>query len=149
MTTRKLTWLPVLGVAALLGACAEPPSRPPLAEPVYSAPYVQHGTVRSIRMVRVDDPTTGGGALLGGAVGAVAGNQIGHGGGRAAATMLGAIGGAIIGNQVERNRNYAYDAVRVTVRFDSGDIRSFDFESVGDLRVGERVRSDGYQLFRG
>jgi hypothetical protein len=34
-------------------------------------------------------------------VGGVLGNQIGHGSGRAAATLLGALGGAMVGNNIE------------------------------------------------
>ncbi|HWI82267.1 glycine zipper 2TM domain-containing protein [Ramlibacter sp.] len=51
--------------------------------------------------------TTGTGAVIGGLAGGVIGNQIGHGGGRAAATALGVIGGALLGNNVEGNQAQA------------------------------------------
>ena len=51
--------------------------------------------------VAVQQPSSGGGALLGAIVGGVLGNQIGHGMGRAAATGLGVVAGAGVGNSIE------------------------------------------------
>lgn len=48
-------------------------------------------------------PNTTGATIVGGAVGALIGNSIGHGDGRAAATVGGAAVGAVVGNQVARN----------------------------------------------
>lgn len=149
MRTRSVMGPVALAALGLLGACGHPDRPAPISEPVYSTATVQYGTVRSIEAVRVGDRTSGGGALIGGAVGAVAGNQVGSGSGRAAATVLGAIGGAVIGNQIERNRADARDVVRVTVRYDSGYVRSYDYESVGSLRVGDRVYTDGQHVYRG
>lgn len=44
---------------------------------------------------------TGAGAAMGAVAGGVIGNQIGHGSGRAAATLLGVVGGAVLGDRVE------------------------------------------------
>jgi uncharacterized protein YcfJ len=49
----------------------------------------------------VQQPNSGAGAVLGAIAGGVLGNQIGHGSGRAAATVIGAIGGAGVGNSIE------------------------------------------------
>ena len=51
--------------------------------------------------VAVQQPNSGGGAVIGGIAGGVLGNQVGHGTGRAAATLLGALGGAMVGNNIE------------------------------------------------
>ncbi|HXR51116.1 MAG TPA: glycine zipper 2TM domain-containing protein [Steroidobacteraceae bacterium] len=44
-----------------------------------------------------------GATIVGGAVGALIGNSIGHGDGRAVATVGGAVAGAVVGNQLARN----------------------------------------------
>ena len=45
------------------------------------------------------------GTLAGGAVGGIAGSQIGHGNGKTAATIGGALGGAVLGNQFIPTQN--------------------------------------------
>jgi uncharacterized protein YcfJ len=49
-----------------------------------------------------------GATLVGGLLGAVVGNQFGHGDGRRAATVAGAALGAVVGNQSAANRRDAY-----------------------------------------
>ena len=81
-------------------------------------------------------------------IGGVVGNQFGSGTGRALATGAGIVGGAVAGNAIE-NRNKRDDEVyRVWIRLDNGTMRSLDFHRVDDLRVGDRVRYDGGQLYR-
>ncbi|HEY0884598.1 MAG TPA: glycine zipper 2TM domain-containing protein, partial [Ramlibacter sp.] len=58
-------------------------------------------------VVQQQPATSGGGAVIGGIVGGLAGNQIGGGSGRAAATALGVIGGALLGNSIEGNQAQA------------------------------------------
>ena len=80
--------------------------------------------------------------MIGGVLGAVVGNQFGHGAGRAAMTGVGAAGGAIAGNNVERNYKTAVVGYRVNVRLDNGHTRTFQRTSIGNLQVGDRVRVD-------
>ena len=72
---------------------------------ISSTPVIQQVAVPrqvcSNQPVVVQQPTTGAGAIMGGIAGGAIGNQIGGGGGRAAATALGLIGGAILGNNIE------------------------------------------------
>ena len=58
-------------------------------------------------MVQQQPATSGGGAVIGAVVGGLAGNQIGGGSGRAAATALGVLGGALMGNSIEGNQAQA------------------------------------------
>jgi outer membrane lipoprotein SlyB len=109
---------------------------------------VQYGSVQSIDTVRAQSQTTGGGALLGGAAGAVIGHQIDHGNTKAAATVVGIVAGALIGNEIEKNQRAARDFYRVAVRLDDGAVRAFDYQSLGDIRVGDRVRVENNQVFR-
>src|SRR5437016_3208714 len=57
------------------------------------APY-QLGRVQSIEPIHVDGRTSGGGAVVGGAIGGLLGHQVDHGMRRDAATFAGVIAGA-------------------------------------------------------
>ena len=143
---------------SLLAACASHPSRS--NEPVYggsrsgssSSPYagVASGQVRSIESVgALQDQPQGAGAVAGGVIGAVVGRQFGdshHG--RNVGTVVGAVGGAVIGNEIEKNARRDSAGVRIVVQLEQGGTRSFEFKSAGDLRVGDRVRVEGNQLYR-
>lgn len=142
-----------VGVLALVSACSSTPMRhDPVhvqSAPVYSAPmYGESGQVTSIEVIPVASRPSGAGAILGAVIGGVVGNQFGSGSGKALATGAGIVGGAVAGNAIE-NRNKRDDEVyRVWIRLDNGSMRSLDFHRVDDLRVGDRVRYDGGQLYR-
>ncbi|HSW05865.1 glycine zipper 2TM domain-containing protein [Aquabacterium sp.] len=133
----------VASVAALSG-CASNTSVQPEPRASYSTAY---GSVQNIEVVPVAHRGPGAGAVLGAVIGGVLGNQVGGGTGRAVATVGGAVGGAMIGNAIQK-RN-ADDVYRVSVRLDSGAYRSFDFQRIDDLQVGDRVRVEGGQMYRG
>jgi outer membrane lipoprotein SlyB len=148
---RPLLSVVAAGSLALLGACSSTPMH---GDRVYDAPYAnapaygEHGVVTSIEVIPVASRPSGAGAVLGAVIGGVVGNQFGSGGGRAAMTGAGIVGGALAGNAIE-NRNKRDDEVyRVWVRMDNGGMRSLDFQRIDDLRVGDRVRYDGGQLYR-
>jgi outer membrane lipoprotein SlyB len=108
-----------------------------------------YGRVQSIEPIRAESRTSGGGALVGGAIGALAGHQIDHGARKDAATIVGAVAGALIGNQIEKNNAGVRDVYRVSIRLDSGEVRAYDYAQLNDLRVGERVRIDANnQVYR-
>ena len=131
------------------------PSRSEAPPPVYSpqrgaAPVTtSYGTVRSIEGAVAAESSRGGGAVVGGLIGAVVGRQFADSNrGKNVGTVAGAVGGALIGNEIEKNARRDPQAVRVQVQVDQGGLRSFDFQAVGDLRVGDRVRIEGNQLYR-
>lgn len=155
---RRLAPPLALGALALLTACAGPgygyretrtvvyEAPRPAARPAYS----EHGTVQEIDIIQTARRSSGAGALIGAVLGGVLGNQFGSGGGRFAATGVGAVAGAVAGNAVEGRRARRDDEVfRVSVRFDDGSVRAYDFYQVDDLRVGDRVRWENGQLYRG
>ena len=76
-----------------------------MARVISSTPVVQQVAVpRQVcnnQQVITEAPRSGGGALLGALVGGLAGNAIGSGGGRTAATALGLFGGAVVGDRFE------------------------------------------------
>ena len=130
---------------ALASGCA---SRQPAPAPVSSYQGTQYGVVQSIDTVRAQSQTSGGGAIVGGVIGGLIGHQIDSGHRKAAATGVGVVAGAIIGNEIEKNNSGARDIYRVTVRTDYGNVRSFDYAQLDNLRVGDRVRIENNQLYR-
>jgi outer membrane lipoprotein SlyB len=142
---------PLLSLALLAACAATPGTRTP--EPVYSprgSTSVSYGQVRSIEAIGIaPDQPQGAGAVVGGIVGAVVGRQFADSShGKNVGMVAGAVGGAIVGNEMEKNARRDQSNVRVTVQLDHGGSRVFEFKSAGDLRVGDRVRIEGNQLFR-
>jgi outer membrane lipoprotein SlyB len=143
---------------ALLSACAT--QRPQASNaPVYSpsrtgAPQgyaSSYGTVRSIESIgaSANETPQGGGAVIGGVLGAIVGRQFADSNhGKNLGTDHGAVGGALVGNEIQKNARRDSQGVRVNVQLEQGGVRSFDFQSIGELRVGDRVRIEGSQLYR-
>ena len=163
ISTRLISTLGALGAAVAMSACTTAPSQhgggyypPPGGYPQQGGyppqgqgSYAQFGQVTNVEYMRSGQSQGVAGAVVGGAVGGLAGNQVGGGSGRAAATVVGVIGGALIGRALEQNMNRGgYDHYRVSVQFDDGSRRSFDYAQAPDVRVGDRVRADGNQLYR-
>lgn len=98
---KKTLLIPLLGLGALGAAHAQEI----VGRVISSTPVVQQVAVpRQVctnQPVAVEQPKTGAGAAMGAIAGGVIGNQVGHGSGRALATMAGLIGGAVLGNNVE------------------------------------------------
>ena len=98
--------LVISSVAAATAFAAFPASAVDImARVISSTPVVQQVAVpRQVcnnQQVITEAPRSGGGALLGALVGGLAGNAIGSGGGRTAATALGLFGGAVVGDRFE------------------------------------------------
>ncbi len=137
----------MLIATTVLGGCAAngPQQTSAPYSPSYSTPSRSnasgYGTIESIQITRAGNPSSGGGAIVGGLVGGLLGNQVGSGSGRTAATVVGAVGGAVVGNSVEQNRNaQTADMYQIRVRLDNGDSTTVVQDSIVDLRVGNRVR---------
>ena len=123
------------------------------ASPAYSAPThavaarvcAVCGSVESVTPVeRSAKPAgVGLGAVAGGVLGAVLGNQVGHGNGRAAATVLGAVGGGFAGNAIEgkMRKETVYE---VGVRMEDGSHRMVEVAHAPG--VGSPVTVDGATL---
>ena len=114
----------------------------PAPAPVVAQVCATCGSVESVtavqRTTKPDGP--GMGAVAGGVVGAVLGNQVGRGNGRIAATVIGAVGGGLAGNAIERNvrKETVY---QVGVRMDDGSRRTI--EVAQPPSVGSKVTVDG------
>ena len=150
---------PVKPAPAPVKKVVTPPPRPvPLtyssangnSSPAYS-PQPQRqacqscGTVESVTPVQRSTKSEGPGmgAVAGGVLGAVLGNQVGHGNGRAAATLLGAVGGGYAGNAIEGNMKQV-TVYKVGVRMDDGSRRSVEISEAPS--VGSAVAVEGSNL---
>lgn len=100
---------------------------------------VRYATVDSVRKVMLDGSQSGLGAAAGGAVGGIAGSGVGHGNGSAVAAVLGAVAGGVVGNLAEHKAT-TKDALEITVKMDSGEMRAIVQEADLDLKPGQRVR---------
>jgi uncharacterized protein YcfJ len=100
----------------------------PLVERVrYTVPVEQCWTEERVR----NDyrPTNAGAAVVGGVIGALLGNNFGHGDGRRAATLGGAVVGAAVGNEVAKSNG-------------RGEYREPRYEQVQQCRTRQEERFD-------
>ena len=106
-----------------------------------------YGVVTNIDVVNKSERTSGGGAVLGAIIGGVIGHQMGGGRGNDVATGLGAVGGAVAGNTIEKRRRGETEVYRVTVRMNNGDRVHYDYDDIGNLQVGDKVRVENDQIY--
>lgn len=148
----------VLATLTILGGCAGPAyQQQGQAYPTQQTYPAQqqgnatmYGVVDSIQVVQGNTATGPGlGTVAGVVVGGLLGNQVGSGGGRAAATVAGAVGGGLVGNNIEgRTRAAGPGAYQIGVRLDNGAYQTVTQESASDLGVGSRVRLENGRVFR-
>ena len=160
MSRNAATESPDLTAAAPAAAAARTAVPPAAAKPTHATPVTKIaradtatpaaapvcsscGVVESVRTVTHKGEAHGVGAVAGGVVGAVVGNQMGKGDGRKAMTVLGALGGGLAGNEIEK-RSKTTTAHEVKVRMDDGSLRTV--EQAQAPRVGERVKLEGQTL---
>ena len=101
------------------------------------------GTVESATPIQREGSGTGLGAVAGGVLGAVVGNQMGGGNGRTAATVLGALGGGWAGNTVEKKMKKE-TLYQVRVRMEDGGSRTFEVAT--PVGAGSHVTVEGGSL---
>ncbi|MDZ7864844.1 glycine zipper 2TM domain-containing protein [Acidovorax sp.] len=103
------------------------------------------GRVESVQAIQQAEPATGVGAVAGGVLGAVVGNQIGKGSGRTAATVLGAVGGGYVGHQVEQ-RSRTRTVYQVAIRMDDGSLRRFTRAQPPAVGTPVALQGKGYRI---
>jgi len=139
----KLSILSMLVAGAVLGAAAGCATRE--SANVYSKhetgreQVVRLATVDSVRAVKIQGSDTAAGPVAGGAVGGIAGSTIGHGKGSAVGAVLGVVGGAVAGRAIEQGVT-SKDALEITVKLDSGELRAIVQEADLTFKPGDRVR---------
>ena len=104
------------------------------------------GTVVATDRYKTEGEGSGLGAVAGGVAGGLLGNQIGGGTGKTIATVGGVAGGAYVGHQAEKKYK-TKKMVKVTVKFDNGQQRNFDYEAEkSPFPQGARVQLKNGQL---
>ena len=131
----------VVAASALISGCASTTSGS-----VYSSSQagreqtVRLGVVESVRQVTIEGSKSGVGTLAGGAIGGVAGSNIGGGNrGSAVGTILGAVAGGLAGNAIEEGTTKK-PGLEITVKLDNGELRAVTQDADESFRPGERVR---------
>jgi outer membrane lipoprotein SlyB len=140
--------------AALVGCAAPGPSAPVNTYPNTSTPtpaYTEYGRVTNIETLQGN---AGGGnrpnvttAVIGGILGAVVGNAVGH---NSTGTVLGGLAGAAVGSQINKGPGAAASntVYRFTIQTDGGAMRTYDVGNAGDMRTGDRVRIENGVISR-
>lgn len=105
------------------------------------------GKVVSVNVVEKQGEGGAIGIIGGGAAGALLGQQIGQGSGKDLATIAGAIGGAYAGKKIEEKVR-THKVWHVTVQYNDGNRRSFEFAQDPGLIVGDKVRNAGETIVR-
>jgi outer membrane lipoprotein SlyB len=159
MNFRKTRGALVVAAVVGLAACSSPTPRSADSHPgAYpsagtsprpdDARNVRYGYVEAVEDMNASSSTPGLGAIGGAIAGGVLGNQVGHGTGRAAATVGGAVLGGVAGHKVEEAvRGRAGPAYRFRVRLDDGTYQTFTQEQRENLRVGDRVRIENGRVW--
>ena len=152
--TRSLISIAALASAAIVAGCAGYPYGSPvttapgnvLGLPGMTIPTAAvYGTVTGVQYLPANTQTGG----LGNIPGSVLGAGLPTGSGDLASVAT-AVAVAVMANQAmgTTNPNATTAVYRVTVRLDSGETRAFDYASLPNLRVNDRVRVEGNQLYR-
>ena len=84
----------------------------------------------------------------GGVLGAIVGNQFGHGTTNSIATVGGAAGGAYLGNEIGK-KVQTTTRYRVVVRLDDGHTRTFTYAAQPGFSAGSPVRVENGTLVHG
>lgn len=116
-----------------------------VAPPVLAPVCHDCGTVIGVREIKDPGQASGLGAVAGGVLGAVLGNQVGEGQGKKIARVLGGVGGAVAGHQVEKQTRSSVHYM-VDVRMEDGTTQSVRRDAPPSVQAGSRVRVQGGQL---
>lgn len=120
------------------GAGVPPDYAPPAAAP--AAPVCRScGVISDIREVKHEGQGTGLGAVGGGVVGGLLGNNVGQGNGRTLATIAGMVGGGLLGNKIEKTQR-ATVSYEVSVKMEDGTSQLVSYEKSPPWRVGDPVK---------
>lgn len=105
------------------------------------------GKVVAVRVSEKKGEGSPAGMIAGGVAGAILGHQVGQGRGKDLATIAGAAGGAYAGHKIEQNMRSTKQWV-VSVRFDDGSMRDFNYEKDPGLAEGVLVKNTQAGLVR-
>ena len=105
------------------------------------------GQVTAVKVMEKEGESGAAGLIAGGVAGALLGHQIGAGTGKDVATLAGAAGGAYAGKRIEGKMKATKTWV-VSVKFENGSERTFNFEKDPSLVTGTLVKLSGSSIVR-
>ena len=117
-------------------------SQQPLAQ---ATPCPNCGVVESVNAYQQQPKKSVAGMVGGGVVGALVGNQIGHGSTNAIATVGGAAGGAYLGNEIGK-KVQTTTRYRAVVRMDGGGTKTVTYAARPGFSAGSHVRVENGTL---
>jgi outer membrane lipoprotein SlyB len=137
---------PVEAQTAPVPMPAPAPTPVVVAQPAAKPICASCGVVESVTPITRKGEPGAVGAIAGGVLGAVLGNQVGQGSGKTVATVLGGVGGVLAGREIEKNvkKTTVYN---VQVRMEDGSLRSF--EQASSMAVGAKVTVEAGSLRAG
>ena len=101
---------------------------------------VKTGVVENVRVVKLEGTKSGVGTVAGGAIGGIAGSEVGRGKGSAVGAVLGAVVGGLAGSAAEEGMTRK-TGLEITVRIDFGRTIAVVQEDTGEqFARGDRVR---------
>jgi outer membrane lipoprotein SlyB len=114
-----------------------------IAQPTMStqgSTLVQTAQVTDVRDITIRGGRPSGlGSFLGAILGGVAGSKVGSGSGSTAASIGGALAGGMAGQHVEQS-GISRSATELTLRFENGEMRTYQVEADGGYRIGYTVK---------
>ena len=105
------------------------------------------GKVTTVRVSEKEGDAGPVGVIAGGLAGALLGRQVGKGSGKDLATIAGAAGGAYAGHKIEGKMNKV-KTWSVSVRFDNGEERVYNFDHDPAMIAGDLVKATGTSIVR-
>ncbi len=132
---------------ALTTAASKSAATSTASDKVAASVCAECGKVSSVKVVEKKGESTPLGMIAGGVAGAVLGHQVGGGNGKKIATLAGAAGGAYAGHKVEENMR-ATKSWDVSVHFEDGSDRIFNFASDPGFATGDAVKLSGNSIAR-
>jgi outer membrane lipoprotein SlyB len=101
---------------------------------------VQTAQITDIRDVTLGgDQSSGIGSVAGAVLGGLAGGKVGSGTGRTITSIGGAIAGGVAGHRIE-SAMATRTVTELTIRFENGDVRTYNVEPGAAFRIGETVK---------
>ena len=125
-------------VFLLLAGCASEGSHDYVQSEARGVQSVDFGTVQSVRAVKIKADSAVVGTVAGAAIGGLLGDQVGHGGGRAAATVIGGSAAASPATRSSADRRAGRPGV--VIPLDSGATVAIVQPGPHALAAGDRVR---------
>lgn len=127
----------LLSMVLLTGCALRPSAQPTMS--TEGTTLVQTAQVTNVRDIAVRGGRPSGiGSFLGAILGGVAGSRFGSGHGSTAAGIGGAVAGGMAGQHAEQSAS-GRNTMEVTVRFEGGELRTYQVEPDDHIRVGDVV----------